>query len=32
MIHSPKPGESVKIASINSSYYVNRFITAKRVL
>ena len=32
MIHSPKPGETVKVTSINSSYYVNRFITAKRVL
>jgi len=32
MIHSPKPGENVKITSINSSYYSNRFITAKRVL
>lgn len=32
MIHSPKPGESVKITSINSSYYSGRFITAKRVL
>ncbi|SCI34075.1 MULTISPECIES: C40 family peptidase [unclassified Romboutsia] len=32
MIHSPKPGETVKITSINSSYYTNRFITAKRVL
>lgn len=32
MIHSPKPGESVTITSINSSYYTNRFITAKRVL
>lgn len=32
MIHSPKPGDSVKITSINSSYYSGRFITAKRVL
>ena len=32
MIHSPKPGETVTITSINSSYYSGRFITAKRVL
>lgn len=32
MIHSPKPGKSVSVVSINSSYYASAFITAKRVL
>ncbi|MEG1871143.1 MAG: C40 family peptidase, partial [Peptostreptococcaceae bacterium] len=32
MVHSPKPGDTVQVTSINSSYYANRFITAKRVL
>lgn len=32
MIHSPKPGEKVRTESINSKYYANRFVTAKRVL
>lgn len=31
MIHSPKPGQSVHITSINSSYYTSKFVTAKRV-
>ncbi|HSQ87346.1 NlpC/P60 family protein [Romboutsia sp.] len=32
MIHSPKPGKSVSVVSINSSYYASAFVTAKRVL
>ena len=32
MIHSPKPGDVVRIDSINSSYYAKRFVTAKRVI
>ena len=32
MIHSPSSGKTVSIASINSSYYSARFVTAKRVL
>lgn len=32
MIHAPKPGDSVKITNINSSYYVSAFVTAKRVI
>ena len=32
MIHAPKPGDSVKITNINSSYYTSAFVTAKRVL
>ena len=32
MIHCPKPGDSVKITNINSSYYTSAFVTAKRVL
>lgn len=31
MIHSPKPGQSVHVVSINSSYYASKFVTAKRV-
>lgn len=31
MIHSPKPGQSVHVTSINSSYYTSKFVTAKRV-
>lgn len=31
MIHSPKPGQTVHVASINSSYYTSKFVTAKRV-
>lgn len=32
MIHAPKPGDSVKVSNIDSSYYVSKFVTAKRVL
>lgn len=32
MIHSTKPGDVVKTTSINSSYYKNKFVTAKRYL
>ena len=32
MVHSPSSGKSVSTASINSSYYSSRFVTAKRVL
>lgn len=32
MVHSPAPGQSVHVASINSSYYASKFVTAKRVL
>lgn len=31
MINATKPGDVVKISSINSSYYANKFVTAKRV-
>ncbi len=32
MMHSPSPGKSVCVVSINSSYYSSRFVTGKRVL
>lgn len=32
MVHSPRPGKSVEVVSVNSSYYSSRFVTAKRVL
>ena len=32
MVHSPSSGKTVSTASINSSYYSSRFVTAKRVL
>jgi len=32
MIHSPSTGKTVRVTSINSSYYSSRFVTAKRVL
>ena len=32
MIHSTKPGDVVKTTSINSSYYKNRFVTARRIV
>ena len=32
MIHSTKPGDVVKTTSINSSYYKNKFVAAKRYL
>ncbi len=32
MVHAPSSGKSVSTASINSSYYSSRFVTAKRVL
>lgn len=30
MIHAPKPGSSIKITSINSSYYTSRYVGARR--
>lgn len=32
MIHSPRPGENVKIDKINSGYYSKTFVSAKRIL
>jgi len=32
MIHSPKPGRSVCIESINSSYYSSRYVQARRII
>jgi cell wall-associated NlpC family hydrolase len=32
MVHSPKPGDTVKITDISTSYWQNRFVTAKRVI
>ncbi len=32
MIHSTKPGDVVKTTSINSSYYKNKFVTARRIV
>lgn len=32
MIHSPKPGKSVCIESINSSYYSSRYVMARRII
>ncbi|WP_343101365.1 NlpC/P60 family protein [Romboutsia sp. MSSM.1001216sp_RTP31141st1_G3_RTP31141_220114] len=32
MIHAPKPGDVVKIVSINISYYTSRYNTARRFL
>ncbi len=32
MMHSPSPGKSVCVVSINSSYYSSKFVTGKRVL
>lgn len=32
MIHSPKPGQKVRIDNINSSYYSRTFYTAKTIL
>ena len=31
MVHSTKPGQPVKIDSINSSYYKARYVTARRI-
>ncbi len=31
MIHSPKPGKSVEIITINSGYYANTYSTARRI-
>ncbi len=31
MIHSPQPGRSVEIVSINSGYYANTYSTARRI-
>ena len=32
MIHSPKPGDVVKVTKINSNHYTKAYITARRVL
>lgn len=32
MIHSPKPGDVVKIQRIDTTYYKNAYVTARRVL
>lgn len=32
MIHSPKPGDVVKVVKINSNHYTKAYITARRVL
>lgn len=32
MIHSPKPGDVVKITNISSNYYKKAYVTARRVL
>ena len=32
MIHSPKPGDNVKVVKITSSYYSSRFVTARRIV
>ncbi|MGL6107823.1 C40 family peptidase [Romboutsia sp.] len=32
MVHSPSTGQTVRVDNINSGYYSNRLITAKRVL
>ncbi|WP_042271339.1 C40 family peptidase [[Clostridium] dakarense] len=32
MIHSPRPGENVKIDKINSGYYSRTYVSAKRIL
>ena len=32
MIHSTKPGDVVKVSSINSSYYASRYVTARRII
>ncbi len=32
MIHSPKPGDTVKTVSINTSYWQQRYVTARRII
>ncbi|MGL6106160.1 C40 family peptidase [Romboutsia sp.] len=32
MIHSPKPGQNIRIDSINSAYYSRTFVTAKSII
>lgn len=32
MIHSPKPGETVRVDKINSGYYSKTYVSAKRIL
>jgi Cell wall-associated hydrolases (invasion-associated proteins) len=32
MIHSPKPGDTVKITDISTSYWQSRFVTARRII
>ncbi len=31
MVHAPKPGSSVKVTSINTSYYTQRYVGARRI-
>lgn len=32
MIHSPKPGDKVKITNIGTSYWQSRYVTARRII
>lgn len=32
MIHSPKPGDTVKITSVGTSYWRSRYVTARRII
>lgn len=32
MVHSPRPGKSVEVVDINSGYYAQRYVTARRVV
>lgn len=32
MIHSPKPGDSVKITSVGTDYWRSRYVTARRII
>ncbi|HOD02861.1 MAG TPA: hypothetical protein PKN28_05995 [Clostridiales bacterium] len=32
MIHSPKPGDTVKIANIDVAYWKQRYITTRRII
>lgn len=31
MVHAPKPGSSVRVTSINSDYYLQRYVGARRI-
>lgn len=31
MVHSPRPGKTVCVESINSNYYASRYVTARRI-